>query len=96
MLEDNILDTTYEMKTTTASLGYGSGRRKLIRDRTSPTLRGNNVRYQVENMTSKQLEEANATIEEFPDVNTVVERNGNTDSNKREIIDDILLNKSEN
>ena len=47
-------------------------------------------------MTPKQLEEARATIEDNPVVITVVDRTGNTNSIKKELMDNKNLNEIQN
>ena len=74
------------MENNTTSPGYGRVRRKLIRDRTTPNPVENTLKLYVEILTPEQLEEARATIEENPDVITVVDRNDNTNSKQNKVI----------
>ena len=67
-----------------------------MRDRTIHSLRDNDMRFYVENMTQQQLDEARHAIEENPNAITFVDRNGNTDSLKTERIDNITLKETEN
>ena len=84
------------MEATPASLGNGRGRKKLIRDRTFQSPGDNNLKFYVENMKQQQLDEARHAIDENPDVITVIDRNGNTNSIKTEPIDNIHLNETNN
>ena len=60
---------------------------ETIRDRTVHSPGDNNLMFHVENTTPQQLQAARHTIDDNPDVITIVDivdRNGNTDSIKIE------------
>ena len=57
LLEDNILESTFDMENTITGTGYGRGRRKVIRDRTTTTPKENNLRFHNKNMAPEQLGE---------------------------------------
>ena len=71
-----------DMEATVTSPTIGRGRKKLIRDRAVQSPEDSNLNFHVENMTPQQLAEARHTIVEKPNIITVVDRNGNTDSIK--------------
>ena len=71
------------METFPASPGFGRGRKKLFGDSTIQSPGDNNLMSYVENMTQEQLNEAIHAMEKNPNVITVVDLNGNADSEKK-------------